>query len=221
MLQNIFTKMNQRQRPIFFIAVAMIGIAALDRLVLGPVLFQMKILDENIHSQKEAFKRDKRILSFHKRIHDEYLRYGSYLDSSEKSQEEIVASLLNKIESSAAQQAVTIKNIRPGDMEDKILYQVYKTGIDCEGNLKDVLSFMKVLEESDYLFQIVRYELAPKSKGAQVIKANMDISRTLIYAEKLPEVSGVEEEEEEVDSSGLPPLPEPPLPSKPLPKVAP
>lgn len=218
--QAIFSKMNRQEKTFLFLAITLVGIATLDRLVLGPVLFQMKLLDENVHAQKEAFKRDKRILTFHKRIHDEYLRYGSYLDSSERSQEEIVGSLLNKIESFAAQQAVTIKNIRPGDMEDKILYQVYKTSIDCEGNMKDVLSFMKVLEESDNLFQIVRYELAPKSKGAQIIKASMDISRTLIYAEKLPEAP-------EREKTG--PLPSEPrdadrdraLPPKPLPKATP
>lgn len=179
-----FAKLGKSEKILAAAASAVIFIAIMDGLVLGPILSELKIMDKKITSKAEAIKRDKKITSFRDRIMDEYAKYSNYLDTGEFSQEEIIAALLKKIENLANQQTITVKNIQPGDVEEKPIFQVYKTSIECEGTLTDMLSFMHLLEQSDYLFEITRYSVGPKSKGADIVKCNMDIARTLIGAEK-------------------------------------
>lgn len=183
--EEIYAKLSPPGKILFFAALMMFTLALMDRIFVGPILTQMKNMDAEIGTKKEAIKRDWRILSYQRRIYEEYSKYNTYLDSSDKAQEEIIAALLKKIETLAQQQAISIKDIRPGDVEEKPMFQIYKTSIQCEGKLTDVLEFMNLLEQSDYLFEITRYDIAPKSKGADVVKSSMDIARTLITVEKV------------------------------------
>ena len=183
-LGAFFAKLSKSEKILAGAASAVIFIAIMDGLVLGPILSELKIMDKKIFSKAEAIKRDKKIASFRDRIMEEYAKYNNYLDTGEFSQEEIIGALLKKIENLANQQTIMVKNIQPGDVEEKPVFQIYKTSIECEGTLANMISFMNLLEQSDYLFEITRYSVGPKSKGADIVKCNMDIARTLIGAEK-------------------------------------
>ncbi len=153
--------------------------------VIGPILTKMNAIDTDISTSRDEIRRDRRILSFKNRILEEYSKSNSYLDSTQKSSEEIIATLLKKIEGVAKDNSITVKDIRPGETEMKPQFKVYKTSMDCEGTLTNLLALMNTLEQSDYLFQITRYSLEPKSKGADILKATLDIARYLIPAEKI------------------------------------
>ncbi len=183
-LGAFFAKLGKIEKILAGAATAVVFIAIMDGLVLGPIWSELEIMDKKIISKAEAIKRDKKIASFRGRIMEEYEKYSNYLDTGEFSQEEIIAALLKKIENLANQQSITVKNIQPGDVEEKPIFQVYKTSLECEGTLTNMLSFMNLLEQSDYLFEITHYSVGPKSKGADIVKCNMDIARTLIGAEK-------------------------------------
>jgi len=173
------------RKVLFIIAVVCIALSLMDNLMIGPFLSQEQYVNAENKAQKENIKRSKRIISFRERILEEYSQYSVYLDSGEMTQEGIIAALLKKIETLAKQQSVTITSVRPGDVETKPSYSIYKTSIDCEGLLTNVLSFINLLEQSDYLFQVQRYAMGSKSKGSDIIKCTLDISRTLITAENV------------------------------------
>lgn len=193
MLEKLLSQLTPRGKILLAVTVACVLLMLMDRIVLGPILEQIKQLEVDIEVKKETVKRYRRILSFKSSIIEEYSQYSSYLDSGEKTQEEIVAALLKKMETLAKKQSVTVSNIKPGDVEKSLLYEEYKTGVECEGALSNVLAFMNLLEQSDYLFQIIKYELVPKSKGAEIVKCAMDVSRVLIEAEKIPDLAPVPE----------------------------
>ncbi|MDD5218592.1 MAG: hypothetical protein PHN49_03025 [Candidatus Omnitrophica bacterium] len=182
---KIYSELSQVGKILLFVAVGIVFLFFMDQLVLGPILTRMKIMDAEIEAKKETIRRNMRILSFKESILKEYASYNEYLDSGEKTQEEIVGALLRKIETLAKQQNISIINIRPGDVIENPVFQEYRTSLECEGTLTDLLTFMNLLEESDYLFQITRYKMSPKSKGAEVIKCEMDIARILITAEEV------------------------------------
>ena len=184
-LEEIFSKLNSQSRILFIVAVAFVAFAVMDRLMVGPFTSQMKYMEAESKAQKESIRRSKRIVSFRKGILEEYSKYSTYLDTGEMTQEEIIAALLKKIETLASQQTVTVSNVRPGAVEEKPNFRVYKTSIDCEGKLGNILSFINLLEQSDYLFQVERYTMAPKSKGSDITKCTLDIARILITAENI------------------------------------
>ncbi|HCM43249.1 MAG TPA: hypothetical protein PLY88_03430 [Candidatus Omnitrophota bacterium] len=186
-LEEFLNQRTKNEKTLGMAAALLVFIALMHGIVIGPILSKMQLIDVDISSRRDEIRRDRRIVSFKDRIYEEYAKSNTYLDANEKSSEEIIAALLKKIESMAKQQNVVIKDIRPGDTEVKPQFQVYKTSIDCEGAMADLLALMNSLEQSDYLFQITRYSLAPKSKGADILKASMDIARYLIPAEKVSE----------------------------------
>ena len=187
---EFFSKLNGPSRVLFIVAVTFVALAIMDRLMVGPFTSQMKYMEAESRAQKENIKRSKRIVSFREGILDEYSKYSTYLDTGAMTQEEIIAALLKKIETLAAQQSVTVTNSRPGDVEEKSNFRVYKTSIDCEGKLGSILSFINLLEQSDYLFQVERYTMGPKSKGSDITKCSLDIARILITSENLSDIQG-------------------------------
>ena len=193
-LEEIFAKLDAPRKAMFIIAVICTVFALMDRLMVGPFFSQMSYMEAEGKAEKENVKRSQRILSFRSRILDEYSRHSTYLDSGDMTQDQIIGALLKKIETLASQQSVTVTNVRPGDVEEKPIYKIYKTSIDCEGQLSNILSFVKLLEQSDYLFQVQRYTMGPKSKGSDIIKCSFDIARILISAENVADLEGLESE---------------------------
>ncbi len=183
-LGEFLSKRTKNEKILGFVAGFCVFLAIMHGLVIGPIISKIKEIDAELQTGRDEIRRDRRILSFKDRIVEEYVKSRNYLDASDKSSEEIIATLLNKIESTAQEHSITIKDIRPGDTEVKPQFKIYKTSMDCEGTLANLLAFMQSLEQSDYLFQISRYTFAPKSKGADVLKSNLDIARYLIPAEK-------------------------------------
>jgi len=163
-------------------------------LVLGPITSHIKILDSEIRAKSHSIQRDMRVVSFKKKILSEYQRFAQYLDTGEKSQEEIIGNLLRKLETLATQNNIKISNVKPGEIEEKPIYKVYKTSLDFEGTLAESFIFMDQLEEFDNLFQIDQYTLTPKTKAGTSLKCSMEISRILISAEDA--LSGAAESEE-------------------------
>ena len=188
--EEIFSQLSGPSRILFIIAVAFIAFAIMDRLMVGPFTSQMKYMEAESKAQKESIKRSKRIVSFREGILEEYSKYSTYLDTGEMTQEQIIAALLKKIETLAAQQSVTVTNSRPGDVEEKSNFRIYKTSIDCEGKLGSILSFINLLEQSDYLFQVERYTMGPKSKGSDITSCSLDIARILITSENVGDIQG-------------------------------
>lgn len=189
-IEEIFSKLNPQSRILFIAAVIILAFGLMDRLMIGPFTSQMNYMEAESKAQKENIKRSKRVISFREGILEEYSKYSTYLDTGEMTQEEIIAALLKKIETLAGQQSVTVTNVRPGDVEDKSNFRIYKTSIDCEGKLVNILSFVNLMEQSDYLFQVVRYAMSPKSKGSEITKCSFDIARILITSENIGDAQG-------------------------------
>lgn len=189
-IEEIFSKLSPQSRVLFIVTVIFVALALMDRLMVGPFTSRMNYMEAESRARKEDIKRSKRIISFREGILQEYGKYSTYLDTGEMTQEEIIAALLKKIETLASQQSVVVTNARPGDVEDKFNYRIYKTSIDCEGKLVNVLSFVNLMEQSDYLFQVERYTMGPKSKGSEITKCTFDIARILISAENISDLQG-------------------------------
>src|SRR3989338_87599 len=181
--EALFAKLSKNEKVLFTVAFVGLVMVIMDTLVLGPILSQIKVLDVEIVTKSEMIKRDLRLLTFKRGILNQYADYISYMDSGEKSPEEIIASLLKKIEVIAIEKSVGISNQQVGEASSGSIFQEYKTSLQGEGTLLNVLSFMHALEQSDYLFRVTKYTLAPKSKGAEVIKFTMDMGRVLVMVD--------------------------------------
>ncbi len=186
MIDAFYAKLKGRERVLFVAAVSCVVMVLMDRLVIGPILSQMKLMDAEISAKTQTVRRNMRILSFRDSILNDYSRYSAYFDSVNRKQEEIISRLLKEIESIAAQKSITIVNIKPGDVQENPVFHEYKTTLEFSGKLLDILGFMSLLEESDYLFRITEFSMTPKSKNSDVMKCVLNVTRILMTAENVP-----------------------------------
>ena len=184
-ITDFYSKLSHQEKMMLVVAFFFVMLAIMDRFVLGPILSQQKILEGEVGVKLQTIKRNQRIIAFKDSILKEYAKYRDYLDTGEKSKEEIVSALLREIETIAGQKSITISNIQPGDVHQNPIMDEYETSLECLGKLRNVLEFMQALEESDFLFQITKYSFAPKSKGSDIMKCSLSMSRIFITAEKI------------------------------------
>lgn len=185
MVDDFFSKLAKREKVLVFVAALFVMMVIIDRFVLGPILLELKSMQAEIDSKLRTIRRNVRILSFRDSIVNEHVKHKDYFDTGDKSKEVIVSALLREVEMLAAQKSITVSNIQPGDVETGPIMDEYKTALDFTGKLRDVLEFMQALEDSDYLFQITQYSLAPRSKGSDIMKVNMSMSRVFMTEEAL------------------------------------
>ena len=185
MIGAFYAKLSKNEKLLLIIAACCVAFVLMDRLLLGPILAQIKLLDAEIKASSQTIRRNLRILSFRESILREFSKYSSYFDDGTKTQEEVISDLLKTIESLAKQKTITISSIKPGDYVDNPVFREYETSMECFGKLSDFLGFVSMLEDSDDLFQIRRYVLTPKAKGSDVMKCNLDVSRIFMTADQL------------------------------------
>ena len=128
--EAFFAKLSKNEKVLFVVAFIGLVMVIMDTLVLGPILSQIKVLDVDIVTKSEMIKRDLRLLTFKEGILRQYEDYISFMDSGEKSSEEIISSLLKKIETLANEKNVGISNIQPGEASTGSIFQEYKTTIE-------------------------------------------------------------------------------------------
>jgi hypothetical protein len=200
MIQAMYTKLSPKEKMLFFGAVAGIFLVAMDQIVLGPILSQMKVLDAEIQAKTETIQRNVRILSFRDSIRKEHEKYIKYIYKGGQSEKEIITDHLQEIETIGSMNSVKISNIESGDVAESPAKREYDVVVEGEGGLSHILSFFHLLEESEYLFRIHSNELTPKSKDGSVMKYKLALSRTLLMGPDTEESMG--DEEAGVDEMG-------------------
>ena len=186
MIDVFYAKLGKREKILFIGAFCCVVMVGMDRFLIGPILSQMKMMDDEIATKTQTVRRNMRVLSFRDSILNDYSKYSTYFDAVDRKQDEIISRLLKEIESIAGQKSITIINIKPGDVQENPIFHEYKTTLECSGKLVDLLGFMNLLEESDYLFKVTEFSMTPKSKNSDIMKCVMNVSRTLMTAEKVP-----------------------------------
>ena len=184
-VSDFYSKLSKNEKMLMILSFFFVVAAIMDRLILGPILSEQKVLDREVGVKLQTIRRSQRIIAFKDSILKEYAKYKEYLDTGEKTKEEIVSALLREIETIAAQKSITISNIQPGDVRQNPIMDEYETSLECLGKLRNVLEFMQALEESDFLFQITKYSMTPKSKASDIMKCSISMSRVFITAEKV------------------------------------
>jgi len=180
MIQAFLSKLGKRERLMAFVAGGFLFLMFMDRLVLGPILSEMKVLDKSIQAKTQLVKRNIRILSFRDSIVKEYHEKDRYLSAPDANQQEMIANDLHEIESLATQSTVTISNIKAGEITEISFAKELQVSLEFEGTLAHTVAFIKALEESVFLFRIKKFSMSPKSKTSELIKSSLEMTRTII-----------------------------------------
>ena len=166
MNQGFISKLSETEKKFFYITILIVLVSLLDRLFLGPAIDQLQEIHEEVVRQENSIKRDLRFLSYK----DQILEEGKVLDkyAVEKLPEEDVINnkFFSTVEKLANRSNVNLIKSNPAQAIDEKDFVQYYANLECAGDLKDMISFIHLLNSTNDLFKIVKFELTPKHGGS-------------------------------------------------------
>ena len=156
------------------------ALVLVDRLVLSPVLRQMKNLDSRVRQQQSLVKKSVHVLARKEQILSEGQQLASYVLTSGRPDQEMT-SLLQELQESASKVSVTLVYVKPaGGGEEGGPPQKYLANLECEGSLADLGRFFYAIESSANLQKVEKYQIQSKGKGSGQARCTLTVSRAAV-----------------------------------------
>ena len=184
-VSEFIAKLSDRDRKLLIAAVILIIVAMFDRLFIAPTMSRLSSLDEETAREKDSIKQDLIFLSHKNKILTESRLIGPYLTEKLLTDDEVISLFLKKIEMIATKANVVLAKVTPSAGQQDKNYIKYSADLECSGKFTDVITFMHLLNSSDELTKVIKYNLASKKADSDEVKATMTVSKVIISKQNL------------------------------------
>ncbi|MBI4835112.1 MAG: type II secretion system protein M [Planctomycetes bacterium] len=154
-----WAKLSQREKRLFSVAVAVIGVCFLCYFILFPAFDKIESIDNEIEKYKEDIKSDRYYLTNKEKIENDYNDFNSRIigiiaikDATE---------LQRFIERNAAVRGIGVENIKE---EPKSGESAISVRCDCFGTRDKMIAFLYDISTSDVPVKITKLTLSPKKE---------------------------------------------------------
>lgn len=178
-LLALFQKLSKREKMILYLVIAILGLLATDRLIIGPVFQKMTALDRQILDEETAIKKSMHVLLRKQQIMAESKQFVIFSVVSQNPEQEMTT-LLKEIENIANQSSVNLIYEKPGNIQETGGVKKYFATLECEAQMENIASFFHNIENSTKLFQVEKYDIQPKNKESSIARCLVTISRTIL-----------------------------------------
>ncbi len=179
-LIELYSKLSSREKSVLLGTTVVLGLVLVDRLVLGPVLHQMKDLDLRIRQQQALVKKSSHVLARKEQILSESKQLASYALSSGRPDQEMT-SFLQELQESASKSSVTLVYVKPAAGKDEGgAPQKYLANLECEGSMTDLGKFFYAIESSSDLQKVEKYQIQSKGKETGQARCTLTVSRAAV-----------------------------------------
>lgn len=189
MLNDFYSKLNDQEKKIFYVALVIVLVMVLDRMFLGPSLSKMKTYDEEIRQQRVNIQRDLRFVTYKNQILEEDAAFSSYYKNTYRTEEQIIASFLKKVEMIATEANINLIKITPAESKERKGFTEYYANLECEGLLENIASFMHMIDTSDDLLKIIKTSFSLKRASGDEVVVNMQIAKMLMGSRSSSQVT--------------------------------
>lgn len=176
---NFFANMGKKERIGFTIAALIVFAALFDRLVIAPIGFNFKKSNAEIKMNERQLVQGLRNLSQKDNIIKEYQKYLPYI-SSNYSEGEEVAKLLEDIESMGRDAGVAIADIKPRPPKQVDIYRYYLIEIEVEGEMTALMNFLHQLGSSKQLYRVSRVYISTKTREQSAVKTSILVTKVVV-----------------------------------------
>lgn len=191
MLQQFFAKLSDKERKILTVAIILLIAAVLDRVFLSPTAEQLQTLNENIKEEENSIKKDLHFLTYKEKILKENEVLRPYYNQKERTEEEIIAAFLKKIEILATEANVNLVKVNPSEPKQKKGYKEYYAILECSGPLQNMITFLHLIDSSADLLKTVKLNMGAKKIGSEEIIASLTIAKIIIDRGENPQIVAV------------------------------
>jgi hypothetical protein len=187
LINKFISGLTANERKILAVAGLFVLFALFDRLLIGPSLGRMKELDESIAKEEDVIKQNVRFLGYRERIVKEASAFKDFYTKDVRSEEEITADFLKKLELMGTQASVELSKISPAAPEYQKDYVKYFASMDCSGKLENITAFVYAINNSKELVKVEKMMLGSNARNAEVVQASLTVSKMIVGAD--PSVS--------------------------------
>ena len=187
LINKFISGLTANERKILAVAGLFVLFALFDRLLIGPSLGRMKELDESITKEEDLIRQNMRFLGYRERIVKEAAVFKDFYTKDVRSEEEITADFLKKLELMGTQASVDLSKISPAAPEYQKDYVKYFATMDCSGKLESITAFVYAINNSKELVKVEKMTLGSNARNAEVVQASLTVSKMIVGAD--PSVS--------------------------------
>lgn len=179
-LSEFVTKLSARDKKLLIVAIVLIVGALFDRLFIAPTMSRLASLDEEIKKEELVIKGDLHFLNYKNKILKESKAINSYFTEKIPTDDEIISAFLKKIEMIATKTNVVLAKVTPSTGQQDKNYLKYTADVECSGKFTEVITFMHLINSSDELTKVVKYNLVSKKADTDEVKATMSILKVIV-----------------------------------------
>jgi Tfp pilus assembly protein PilO len=183
LISKFISGLTANEKKILVIAGLFVLFALFDRLLVGPSLGRMKELDESIAKEEDVIKQNMRFLGYRERIVKDAATFKDFYTKDVRSEEEITADFLKKLELMGTQSSVELSKISPAAPEYQKDYVKYFVTMDCSGKLEAITAFVYAINNSKELVKVEKMTLGGNARNAEVVQASLTVSKMIVGAD--------------------------------------
>jgi Tfp pilus assembly protein PilO len=185
-INKLIAGLNDTQKKILVVAVVAIIIGLLYVLFVGPTISHLSAVENDIAKEQSTIKEDMHFLGFKSSIERQSNEIAPYITKDKLSDNEMIASFLNKIQNLANTSKITLVKINPAPAEQDAKYWKYEADVECSGQLADVIGFMHSVNSDMDLMKVDKFSFSGKKSDTDEIKATMTIEKIVVTDKPMP-----------------------------------
>ena len=183
MISKFISGLTAGEKKILAIAGLFVLFALFDRLLIGLSLGRIKELDESIAKEQDVIRQNMRFLGYRERIVKEAATFKDFYTKDVRSEEEITADFLKKLELMGTQSSVELSKISPAAPEYQKDYVKYFVTMDCSGKLEDITAFVYAINNSKELVKVEKMTLGGNARNVEAVQASLTVSKMIVGAD--------------------------------------
>jgi Tfp pilus assembly protein PilO len=183
LINKFISGLSANEKKILVVASLFVLLALFDRLLVGPSVNRMRELDESIAKEEDVIKQNLRFLGYHDRIVKDAAAFNEYYTQDVRTEDEVIAELLKKLELMGTQSKVELSKISPSGQDLQKEYVKYLVTMDCSGKLEDITAFVYTINNSKDLIKVEKMSLAGNARNAEAVQASLTVSKMIVAAD--------------------------------------
>jgi Tfp pilus assembly protein PilO len=183
LINKFISGLSPNEKKILTVASIFVLLALFDRLLVGPSLMRMRELDDKIVKEEDSIRQNMRFMGYKDRIVKQASTFRDFYTLSVRSEEEITADFLKKLEILGTQSKVELSKISPAGADVQKQYVKYLVTLDCSGKLEDITAFLYAINNSAELIKVEKMLISGNARNAEVVQASLTVSKMIVGAD--------------------------------------
>jgi hypothetical protein len=187
LVKSFFDGLSAKEKKMVYAALAVIGVLFIDRLVVGPINSESKVLDERIRNQIVHTEKNIKLLAYRERILEEDMSYSEYYTEEGLSREVLIATFLGEVENMAKNSGVALSNIDPVAVEPKDGYTEFSLVLECQGSMRSVVDFLYNIDNAMAPVRVKSFDISVRNREKLDVRCGLTVMKMIIHKAEMAE----------------------------------